>query len=88
MAEPVKFSVNSTIMRPAVAASTARAALGRILKEGKGELHVYYDAAGALHVVGDHGATPARNGAAPVVAIHMEVAEIDAAPVDDQTARS
>jgi hypothetical protein len=57
--EPVKFSVNSNIMRIAIAGSMARSALGKILKDGRGRLSVYYDDAGALHVVGDHGAPSA-----------------------------
>jgi|WetSurMetagenome_2_1015567.scaffolds.fasta_scaffold08678_9 hypothetical protein len=84
--EPVKFSVNSNIMRLAIAASTARAALGKILKDGKGRLSVYYDDAGALHVVGDHGAPSVPNGAAPAVVIVPLVAEIDSTPTADQLA--
>lgn len=72
--EPVKFLINSNIIRLAVAGSMARAALGKILKDGKGRLTVYYDDSGALHVVGDHGSPSAANGSA-------EAAEPDVAAI-------
>ena len=51
----VSFSINSSILKPSAVAAAARAALGKIVKDGAGTLTVHVDGKGVLHVTGSHG---------------------------------
>ena len=55
----VTFSINSSILKPSAVAAAARAALGKIVKDGSGALTVFVDTNGVLHVSGSHGESSA-----------------------------